>query len=189
MATRFLVAGGSRTTPTRWLSTRGRWVPPSPGEGEEGVGRGVTARGAMATGFLEGLGMIFGKCGASLSPAQPGLGKDEDPRWIDIYEGEFDENQMSEWVGRRRIFRGGTGFEGLWGPLRGSTIERVWEGKWWERWVPASGYLCITVIQDPEPESKGGDVGLNLVSILPILSLIRSYAKVSLRGNNGRGAE
>ncbi len=61
--------------------------------------------------------------------------------------------------------------------------------KGWERRVLASGDLCITVIQDPEPESKGGDVGLNLVSILPILSLIRSYAKVSLRGNNGRGVE
>ena len=34
-------------------------------------------------------------------------------------------------------------------------------------WVPAFGDLCITVIPAPEPESKGGNLGLNLMSILP----------------------
>ena len=36
--------------------------------------------------------------GASLEPVPPGSGKDKDARWIDIYEGEFDEVQMAEWV-------------------------------------------------------------------------------------------
>ena len=34
--------------------------------------------------------------GASLRPVPPGSGKVKDPRWIDIYEGEFDEEQMAE---------------------------------------------------------------------------------------------
>ena len=33
--------------------------------------------------------------------------------------------------------------------------------------VLADGDLCITVIPAPEPESKGGNLGLNLMSILP----------------------
>ena len=37
--------------------------------------------------------------GASLRPVPPGVGKDKDARWIDIYEGhEFDEAQMATWV-------------------------------------------------------------------------------------------
>ena len=36
--------------------------------------------------------------GASLEPVPPGSGKDKDARWIDIYEGELDEEQMAEWV-------------------------------------------------------------------------------------------
>ena len=36
--------------------------------------------------------------GASLRPLPPGSGKDPDARWIDIYEGELDEEQMAEWV-------------------------------------------------------------------------------------------
>ena len=33
--------------------------------------------------------------GASLRPVPPGSGKDNDSRWIDIYEGELDEEQMA----------------------------------------------------------------------------------------------
>ncbi len=36
--------------------------------------------------------------GASLDPVPPGSGKVKDPRWVDIYEGELDEEQMAEWV-------------------------------------------------------------------------------------------
>lgn len=36
--------------------------------------------------------------GASLQPAPPGSGKDKDARWIDIYENELDEPQMTEWT-------------------------------------------------------------------------------------------
>jgi hypothetical protein len=36
--------------------------------------------------------------GAALQPAPPGRGKDEDGRWVDIYEGGLDEAQMAEWV-------------------------------------------------------------------------------------------
>ena len=36
--------------------------------------------------------------GASLEPAPPGAGKDPDARWIDLYEGQFDEAQMAAWV-------------------------------------------------------------------------------------------
>jgi hypothetical protein len=36
--------------------------------------------------------------GASLRPAPPGAGKDEDARWIDVHEGELDEAQMAKWV-------------------------------------------------------------------------------------------
>ena len=36
--------------------------------------------------------------GASLQPVPPGRGKDKDSRWIDIYEGEFEEERMAEWI-------------------------------------------------------------------------------------------
>ena len=36
--------------------------------------------------------------GAALRPVPPGAGKDEDARWIDIYEGKLDEAQMAAWV-------------------------------------------------------------------------------------------
>ncbi len=38
-------------------------------------------------------------CGASLQPVPPGSGKDENARWIDIYENDpLDEVQMTEWL-------------------------------------------------------------------------------------------
>jgi len=36
--------------------------------------------------------------GASLRPEPPGKGKDKDARWIDVYEGQFEEAQMERWV-------------------------------------------------------------------------------------------
>ena len=36
--------------------------------------------------------------GASLSPVPPGSGKDPDSRWVDIYGGALDEEQMEDWV-------------------------------------------------------------------------------------------
>ncbi len=35
--------------------------------------------------------------GASLNPVPPGGGKDPDARWVDIYEGEIDEERLAEW--------------------------------------------------------------------------------------------
>ena len=66
--------------------------------------------------------------GASLRPVPPGSGKDKDSRWIDIYEGKLDEEQMREWVRQAAAISGWDGFEGLWGPLRDSTIERLLGG-------------------------------------------------------------
>ena len=36
--------------------------------------------------------------GASLRPIPPGAGKDENSRWIDIYEDRLDEEQLMTWV-------------------------------------------------------------------------------------------
>ena len=36
--------------------------------------------------------------GASLRPVPPGAGKDENSRWIDIYEDRLDEEQLMTWV-------------------------------------------------------------------------------------------
>ena len=48
--------------------------------------------------------------GRLLSPVPPVSGKDEDARWIDIYEGELDEGQMSEWVRQAAALPGWSGF-------------------------------------------------------------------------------
>ncbi len=37
-------------------------------------------------------------CGASLRPVPPGSGKDENARWVDIYENGLDEAQMATWI-------------------------------------------------------------------------------------------
>ena len=36
--------------------------------------------------------------GELLQPVPPGAGKDKDSRWIDIYEGKFDEEQLTVWI-------------------------------------------------------------------------------------------
>ena len=51
--------------------------------------------------------------GASLDPLPPGGGKDPDARWVDIYEGEIDEEQMAEWVRQSAALPGWDGFDTL----------------------------------------------------------------------------
>ena len=48
--------------------------------------------------------------GASLEPVPPGAGKDEGSRWIDIYEGDLDEEQMAEWFRQSAAIPGWSGF-------------------------------------------------------------------------------
>lgn len=51
--------------------------------------------------------------GALLQPEPPGAGKDKDARWYDIYEDEFDEEQMAEWVRQAAAIPGWDGFDTL----------------------------------------------------------------------------
>ena len=51
--------------------------------------------------------------GASLRPEPPGSGKDPDARWVDIYEGEFDEAQMADWIRQAAAIPGWDGFQSL----------------------------------------------------------------------------
>ena len=48
--------------------------------------------------------------GASLRPVPPGSGKDKDSRWVDVYEGKLDEEQMAEWVRQAAEMPGWDGF-------------------------------------------------------------------------------
>ena len=48
--------------------------------------------------------------GASLDPAPPGSGKDPDSRWVDIYEGKLDEEQLAEGVRQSAALPGWKGF-------------------------------------------------------------------------------
>ena len=48
--------------------------------------------------------------GSSLSPEPPGAGKDRDSRWVDIHEGELDEEQMAAWVRQAAATPGWDGF-------------------------------------------------------------------------------
>ncbi len=48
--------------------------------------------------------------GAALMPVPPGSGKDKDSRWIDIYEDEFDEEQMERWIRQAADIPGWRGF-------------------------------------------------------------------------------
>ena len=49
--------------------------------------------------------------GVSLRPVPPGSGKDKASRWIDIYEGELDEEQLATWVRQAAALPGWRGFE------------------------------------------------------------------------------
>ncbi len=48
--------------------------------------------------------------GASLQPVPPGAGKDKDSRWVDIYEGELDEEQIEAWARQASALPGWLGF-------------------------------------------------------------------------------
>ena len=48
--------------------------------------------------------------GALLRPVPPGSGKDPDSRWVDVHEGELDEEQMAEWVRQAAALPGWPGF-------------------------------------------------------------------------------
>ncbi len=48
--------------------------------------------------------------GAALKPVPPGSGKDKDSRWIDIYEGEFDTEQLAKWIRQAASMPGWHGF-------------------------------------------------------------------------------
>ena len=48
--------------------------------------------------------------GRSLSPLPPGSGKDPDSRWVDLHEGAFDEERMTEWVRQAAALPGWKGF-------------------------------------------------------------------------------
>ena len=48
--------------------------------------------------------------GASLQPVPPGSGKDPDGRWVDVHEGEFDEDQMETWIRQSAALPGWQGF-------------------------------------------------------------------------------
>ena len=48
--------------------------------------------------------------GILLDPVPPGSGKDPDARWVEIYEGEFDAEQMEAWVRQAADLPGWDGF-------------------------------------------------------------------------------
>ncbi len=48
--------------------------------------------------------------GALLQPVPPGAGKDKDARWIDIYEGALDEEQLTLWIRQAAAIPGWPGF-------------------------------------------------------------------------------
>lgn len=48
--------------------------------------------------------------GAALQPAPPGAGKDPDTRWVDIYEGKLDPEQMTDWFRQAASIPGWRGF-------------------------------------------------------------------------------
>ena len=48
--------------------------------------------------------------GASLQPVPPGVGKDKDSLWIDIYEDGIDEKQLVEWIRQAAALPGWDGF-------------------------------------------------------------------------------
>ena len=79
-----------------------RWN--SPWYGVEGMGWFASFH--VFTGYVK---VTFLK-GASLDTVPPGGGKDPDARWVDIYEGELDEEQMAAWVRQSSAIPGWAGF-------------------------------------------------------------------------------
>ena len=48
--------------------------------------------------------------GVLLQPVPPGAGKDKESRWVDVYEGKLDEEQLAEWVRQAAVLPGWRGF-------------------------------------------------------------------------------
>ena len=48
--------------------------------------------------------------GAALQPVPPGAGKDPDSRWVDLYEGKLDPEQMTHWFRQAAAIPGWRGF-------------------------------------------------------------------------------
>ena len=48
--------------------------------------------------------------GAVLQPPPPGTGKDQDARWVDIYEGQLDPEQLTDWLRQAAAIPGWRGF-------------------------------------------------------------------------------
>ena len=48
--------------------------------------------------------------GAALEPAPPGAGKDPDARWVDLYEGKLDAEQLTDWFRQAAVLPGWRGF-------------------------------------------------------------------------------
>ena len=48
--------------------------------------------------------------GVLLQPVPPGAGKDKESRWVDVYEGKLDEEQLAEWVRQAAALPGWRGF-------------------------------------------------------------------------------
>ena len=48
--------------------------------------------------------------GAQLHPEPPGSGKDADARWVNIFEGELDEERMAKWIRQSAALPGWDGF-------------------------------------------------------------------------------
>ena len=112
------------------------WVPGGVWD-DNGWGRGRSGRGAIATGAMvvrwnspwygiEGPGWfvsyhVFTRYvkvtflnGASLRPVPLGAGKDKDSRWVPTStRANWTRRRWRDGCGRRRLFRGGVGFEML----------------------------------------------------------------------------
>ena len=82
-----------------------RWNSPFYGIEDEGwfLNTHVFTRFVRVTFFL----------GRSLRPVPPGSGKDKDARWLDIFEGELDEEQMARWIRQAAALPGWRGFDKL----------------------------------------------------------------------------
>jgi len=72
---------------------------------------GIEGRGWFASFhvFTRYLKMTFFE-GASLRPVPPGSGKDKNARWVDIHEGELDEEQTAAWIRQAASIPGWRGF-------------------------------------------------------------------------------
>ena len=79
--------------------------------------------------------------GASLHPVPPGSGKDPDARWVDLYEGELDEDQVETWVRQAAALPGWRGFRRRVAVVSGTAPGSPWSERVSGRPEPCSGVL------------------------------------------------